>query len=240
MLLHIKRDYWHILEYSSRQIEEYSSSSNSDEHLNENKDWSLKDTKLKKEEDEKIITQQESEDEEAKAVVEVEQKGTSVPTQPAPALKKRSIIKKAHVSNSTMRKPEKQKAAGPSKNTKLRKTHDRDKKISEKDQNAVVSHAHQAPTQHGQLSSMSTITMDKVPEETGSGPKPNGSTHGDRRVGVEEMSTVSEKGGGSNMFELFRTNDGEEYTVYIREDGKRFYVDFEEQVRRDIRSLTIQ
>ena len=32
------------------------------------------------------------------------------------------------------------------------------------------------------------------------------------------------------MFELFRTYDGEEYTVYVREDGKRFYVDFEEQV----------
>lgn len=35
---------------------------------------------------------------------------------------------------------------------------------------------------------------------------------------------------GGNMFELFRTYDGEEYTVYVREDGKRFYVDFEEQV----------
>ena len=32
------------------------------------------------------------------------------------------------------------------------------------------------------------------------------------------------------MFEIFRTYDGEEYTVYVREDGKRFYVDFEEQV----------
>ena len=32
------------------------------------------------------------------------------------------------------------------------------------------------------------------------------------------------------MFELFRTYGGEEYTVYVREDGKRFYVDFEEQV----------
>ena len=31
-------------------------------------------------------------------------------------------------------------------------------------------------------------------------------------------------------FELFRTYDGEEYTVYMRDDGKRFYVDFEEQV----------
>ena len=32
------------------------------------------------------------------------------------------------------------------------------------------------------------------------------------------------------MFEIFRTYDDEEYTVYVREDGKRFYVDFEEQV----------
>ena len=35
---------------------------------------------------------------------------------------------------------------------------------------------------------------------------------------------------GGSMFELFRTFDGEEYTVYVREDGKRFYVDWEEQV----------
>ena len=33
------------------------------------------------------------------------------------------------------------------------------------------------------------------------------------------------------MFEIFRTYDDEEYTVYVREDGKRFYVDFEEQVK---------
>ena len=52
-----------------------------------------------------------------------------------------------------------------------------------------------------------------------------------RNVGTagEELSTLSEKPG--NIFELFRTHDGEEYTVYMREDGKRFYVDFEEQVR---------
>jgi hypothetical protein len=34
---------------------------------------------------------------------------------------------------------------------------------------------------------------------------------------------------GEAIFELFRTYDGVEYTVYMREDGKRFYVDFEEQ-----------
>lgn len=34
-----------------------------------------------------------------------------------------------------------------------------------------------------------------------------------------------------NMFEMFRTYDEtEEYTVYVREDGKKFYVDWEEQV----------
>ena len=45
------------------------------------------------------------------------------------------------------------------------------------------------------------------------------------------MSPMGEKGG--NMFELFRTYDEEEeYTVYVREDGKRFYVDWEEQVGR--------
>ena len=35
-------------------------------------------------------------------------------------------------------------------------------------------------------------------------------------------------------FELFRTYDGEEYTVYMRDDGKRFYVDFDEQVDKII------
>ena len=40
---------------------------------------------------------------------------------------------------------------------------------------------------------------------------------------------------GEAIFELFRTYDGEEYTVYVREDGKRFYVDFEEQVHVHVR-----
>ena len=45
-----------------------------------------------------------------------------------------------------------------------------------------------------------------------------------------ELSAVSEISG--SMFEMFRTYDGkEEYTVYVREDdGKKFYVDWEEQV----------
>lgn len=47
------------------------------------------------------------------------------------------------------------------------------------------------------------------------------------------LTTVQEngpEGAAGNLFELFRMYDGEEYTVYTREDGKRFYVDWEEQV----------
>ncbi len=54
-------------------------------------------------------------------------------------------------------------------------------------------------------------------------------THHRSIVGEEMVSTTSEKAG--NVFELFRTHDGEEFTVYAREDGKKFYVDFEEQVK---------
>ena len=46
---------------------------------------------------------------------------------------------------------------------------------------------------------------------------------------TEELSPVGDI--ARTTFELFRTYDGaEEYTVYMRDDGKRFYVDFEEQV----------
>lgn len=31
-------------------------------------------------------------------------------------------------------------------------------------------------------------------------------------------------------FKIFRTHNNEEYTVYVREDGKMFYVDWEDQV----------
>lgn len=46
----------------------------------------------------------------------------------------------------------------------------------------------------------------------------------------EDLSPFRER--RENMFEMFRTYDGiEEYTVYVREDdGKKFYVDWEEQV----------
>ncbi len=47
------------------------------------------------------------------------------------------------------------------------------------------------------------------------------------------LSPVSEKSVAAanvgSIFELFRTFEGEEFTVYVREDGKKFYVDFEEQ-----------
>jgi len=65
----------------------------------------------------------------------------------------------------------------------------------------------------------------------GVGRRGGGVRGGGKGGGVREddMSPVGEKGG--NMFELFRTYDEEEeYTVYVREDGKRFYVDWEEQV----------
>ena len=47
-------------------------------------------------------------------------------------------------------------------------------------------------------------------------------TEGEGSAAVEQPS--------GNMFELFQTSDGREFTVYVREDGKKFYVDWEEQV----------
>ncbi len=48
-----------------------------------------------------------------------------------------------------------------------------------------------------------------------------------------KLSPVSEKSvpvpNAGSIFELFHTFEGEEFTVYKREDGKKFYVDFEEQ-----------
>ena len=49
----------------------------------------------------------------------------------------------------------------------------------------------------------------------------------------EDMASVSRANGHRrDMFEIFKTFEGEEYTVYVREDGKKFYVDWEEQVLR--------
>ena len=45
-------------------------------------------------------------------------------------------------------------------------------------------------------------------------------------------SSVNEQG-KELLFELFKTFDGQEYTVYLREDGRRFYIDWEDNVRDD-------
>ena len=50
---------------------------------------------------------------------------------------------------------------------------------------------------------------------------------------VEEESSGAVDQPSGNMFELFQTSDGREFTVYVREDGKKFYVDWEEQVRTE-------
>ena len=50
-----------------------------------------------------------------------------------------------------------------------------------------------------------------------------------KEVSNGELSPAIEKGGSTSMFELFQTHKGEEFTVYVRDDGKRFYVDIEEQ-----------
>ena len=89
----------------------------------------------------------------------------------------------------------------------------------------------QNPTRstHFNLTNHSTATMETMPEATVSMKRLGGGS----LKPATDLSPVSEKGeGGGNMFELFRTHDGEEeYTVYVREDGKKFYVDWEEQVR---------
>lgn len=94
---------------------------------------------------------------------------------------------------------------------------------------------HQYLPGNNPLSSLSTITMDSNHEDTTSDAR-NGGACGDNKTEGEEgeeFSTVSEKAG--NIFELFEASDGEEYTVYVRDDGKRFYVDFEEQVSSSCR-----
>ena len=70
-----------------------------------------------------------------------------------------------------------------------------------------------------QFANQNSAVMDRVPKRN-----------------FKECSTSREDISSTNeirrsMFELFRTYDGEEYTVYMRDDKKRFYVDFEEQVR---------
>ena len=54
------------------------------------------------------------------------------------------------------------------------------------------------------------------------GPSPNDPRRGSGTSPVNEQ-------GKEMLFELFKTFDGKEYTVYLREDGRRFYVDWEDQ-----------
>lgn len=79
--------------------------------------------------------------------------------------------------------------------------------------------------------SYSTATMESITDtETPHTHESDGGGVVRSKVGnIGERSPASEKGGSVSMFELFRTHKGEEFTVYVREDGKRFYVDFEEQ-----------
>ena len=70
-----------------------------------------------------------------------------------------------------------------------------------------------------QFSNQNSAVMDRIPKRN----------FKERSTSGEDISSTSEI--RHNMFELFRTYDGEEYTVYMRDDKKRFYVDFEEQVR---------
>ncbi len=98
-------------------------------------------------------------------------------------------------------------------------------------------HSNYHTTSNGYLGGCSTATMEPLSEMNSrrqvggiaTGREWEGDERGEEGRGRgEDLSPVSEKGG--NVFELFRTYDGEEYTVYVREDGKRFYVDWEEEV----------
>jgi kinesin family protein C2/C3 len=79
-------------------------------------------------------------------------------------------------------------------------------------------------------SSISSVHRECAPDlitPSYSDPKHQQRVKAERPV-TEELSPVGDI--ARTTFELFRTYDGaEEYTVYMRDDGKRFYVDFEEQ-----------
>ena len=68
------------------------------------------------------------------------------------------------------------------------------------------------------------LTASTVDSDTSSSPN-------DPRRG-SGTSSVNEQG-KELLFELFKTFDGQEYTVYLREDGRRFYIDWEDNVRDD-------
>lgn len=89
---------------------------------------------------------------------------------------------------------------------------------------------HNSSNHHGYSSA-----GESIPEYEVSFPRRPSYNQLQRRQSCDRQTNEGSRGnertkGSGNMFELFRTYDGEEYTVYVREDGKRFYVDFEEQV----------
>lgn len=92
---------------------------------------------------------------------------------------------------------------------------------------------HQLHHYSGMPITYSTATMESlVDRDTPQVQERGGGAGGVLRKKVSnegELSPVSDKGCSASMFELFRTHEGEEFTVYVREDGKKFYVDFEEQ-----------
>lgn len=67
---------------------------------------------------------------------------------------------------------------------------------------------------------------------------PNNPPRGTAARGGGGSIDVSSESGKEMTFELFKTFDGQEYTVYVREDGKRFYVDWEDQVKEEPTTYT--
>lgn len=49
------------------------------------------------------------------------------------------------------------------------------------------------------------------------------------KAGSEQKEGVDGGAHSGNMFEIFEMDDGREFTVYVREDKKKFYVDWEQQ-----------
>ena len=215
-----------------------SQSSNSEEHLNDHELWTHRDSVNMKDPSEVSKLQQNSGENTEKEDSDVEKKDSPVSTRKAaPALKKRTVVKAAHT------KTQDSKKAGKPKNStagvrvsqqeqkkKLSDSSQKGKKTAQYSQQSSIQMGHYSSNQ---LSSFSTNTMDTVPEDMAARGKLNGGGMSDGKAFVgEELSTISESKG--NMFELFKASDGEEYTVYLRDDGKRFYVDFEEQVVQNI------
>jgi len=211
--------------------------SNSEEHLNDHKLWSQKDPEDMKDSPKVPKLQQNSEENVEMEDSDVEKKDSSVSRKTAPALKKKSLVKASHTRTAT-KKAGKQNMSTAAKVSQQEQKKKQLRTSQEEIKSGTASQHSSVPmglysNSNQQLSSFSTNTMDTIPEDMVSRGKLTGdSVQGDSKAGIgEELCTVSESGKAGNMFELFKASDGEEYTVYLREDGKRFYVDFEEQVQ---------